>query len=73
MIRRMNKRFGNERKPRTNFRTVTPPLCPEHQVPCRCERTKIDGEWKIQYRYCPICGHPEQTIIRRDDFEVGSN
>lgn len=71
MIRRMDKRFG--RKPRKNFRLENPPVCPEHGVPLRCERTKNEGEYRIQYRYCPICGHPEQTILRIDEFDVGSN
>lgn len=71
MVRRMQKRFG--RKKRTNFRTANPPLCPEHGIPCRCERTKTEGEFKIQYRYCPVCGHAEQTVLRIEDLDIGSN
>lgn len=65
MIQPMKKRLGGARTPRkTNYRTENPPLCPVHQVPCRCERTKTEGGYKTQYRYCPICGHPEQVVTQ---------
>lgn len=52
-----------------NYRTENPPLCPVHKIPCRCERTKTEGGFKIQYRYCPICGHPVQTVRKSDGEE----
>lgn len=76
MVRKMDSRFGKSNSTGSgNFRRTNPPLCPEHGIPCRCERTKTDGEFKIQYRYCPVCGHPEQTVTRIDgeNFELGSN
>lgn len=60
MILNMEQRTPSKK----NFRKDTPPLCPVHGVPCRCERTKTEGEFKTQYRYCPICGHAEQVVTR---------
>ena len=47
------------------YRRLSKPMCPKCNVECLCRRTKdmANEDYKIQYRYCPVCGHPEQKVI----------
>lgn len=45
------------------YRRLSKPVCPKCDVECLCQRTKSYENYKVQYRYCPICGHPEHKII----------
>ena len=58
--------LGHQGKP---FRLAPPPVCPRDGVPLRCERTKTECGFKTQYRYCPICGHPQQVVTRIEETD----
>ncbi|HXY33978.1 MAG TPA: hypothetical protein VEI07_07100 [Planctomycetaceae bacterium] len=39
-----------------------PPICPTCQTYCRCRRTILKEEARVQYRYCD-CGYKTKTIL----------
>ena len=47
------------------YRRLSKPICPNCHIECLCESTKemAGTDFKIQYRYCPVCRHPEQKVI----------
>jgi hypothetical protein len=39
-----------------------PPICPTCQTYCRCLRTLLKENIRVQYRYCD-CGYKTKTIV----------
>jgi hypothetical protein len=39
-----------------------PPICPTCQTYCRCRRTLLKENTRVQYRYCE-CGYTTKTIV----------
>ncbi len=39
-----------------------PPICPTCQTYCRCRRTFLKENMRVQYRYCG-CGYTTKTIV----------
>ena len=40
----------------------SPPICPTCQTYCRCLRTLLKENTRVQYRYCD-CGYKTKTIV----------
>ncbi len=40
-----------------------PPICPTCQTYCRCRRTMMKEDAKIQYRYCETCDYKMKTVV----------
>jgi hypothetical protein len=40
----------------------TAPICPTCQTYCRCRRTMLKENTRVQYRYCD-CGYTTKTIV----------
>ncbi len=39
-----------------------PPICPTCQTYCRCRRTLLKENTRVQYRYCD-CGYTTKTTV----------
>jgi hypothetical protein len=40
-----------------------PPICPTCQTYCRCRRTMLKENARVQYRYCDSCDYKTKTIV----------
>jgi hypothetical protein len=40
-----------------------PPICPTCRTFCRCRRTMLKEDARIQYRYCETCAYKTKTIV----------
>jgi hypothetical protein len=41
-----------------------PPICPTCQTYCRCRRTMLKENSRVQYRYCQTCDYKTKTIVQ---------
>jgi hypothetical protein len=40
-----------------------PPVCPTCRTFCRCRRTILKEDARVQYRYCETCDYKTKTIV----------
>ena len=40
-----------------------PPVCPTCRTFCRCRRTILKEDSRVQYRYCETCDYKTKTIV----------